>query len=137
MKKLVAIALVLVMALTMTYSAFAERAFILTYITDAEGIEQEVEELPFLVFVIDDENMTCIYSTIEGDEEGTIEILERDFGSDENGIPPHVILQATLVGGDVIVMTVYNDQIEILDEENNMCYILQSMDSLAALAEAE
>ena len=89
MKKLVAIALVLVMALTLTFSAFAEeRVYLLNNITDVEGNELEVEEFPFLAIALDDETMTCIYSTIEGDEEGTIEILERNFGDEENGIPP-------------------------------------------------
>ena len=34
-------------------------------------------------------------------------------------------------------MTVYDDQIEILDEENDICYVLVSMEALAGLTEAE
>lgn len=129
MKKLAAIALVLVMILTMSCTALAEtRTFVLTYVADGEGNDLEVEELPELAITIDDETMTCILSTAEGDEEGTVEILESR-PADENGAPACVTIQITLAGGDVIVMYVYEDQIELLDEENDLCYILLMADA--------
>ncbi len=130
MKKLVAIALVLVMALTLTCTAFAEtRTFVLTYVTDSEGIDMEVEELPTLSVTIDDEAMTCIYVTAEGEEEGTLEVLE--VHTEEEGSAAFVVLQATLTNsGEVIVMYVFEDQIEIEDEENNVCYILVNAELL-------
>lgn len=124
MKKLVAIALVLVMALALTCTAFAEtRTFVLTYVTDGEGIDMEVEELPELVVTIDDEAMTCIYATAEGEEEGTVEVLESRIG-DESGAADCVTIQVTLASGETIVMYVYEDQIEMPDEANDICYIL-------------
>ena len=132
MKKLVAIALVLVFALTLSCTAFAEtRSFVLTYVTDAEGIELEVEEMPELVITIDDEAMTCVYANEEGEEEGTVEILES-YPADEAGTPGYVIIQVTLAEGDPIVMYVFEDQIEIPDDENDLCYILLLVDAEAA-----
>ena len=124
MKKLVAIALALVMILALTCTAVAQtRTFVLTYVTDAEGIEMEVEELPELVVTIDSDTMTCIYSTAESDEEGVIEIIEqRDHDNDGN--IDCVVVKATLAGGDVVTMFVFEDQIEILDEENDLCCVL-------------
>lgn len=134
MKKLVAIALTLVMTLTLSCSALAEtRTFVLTYVTDAEGIDQEVEELPELAITIDDEAMTCIYATAEGEEEGAVEVMES-HPADENGTPACVIIQVTLAGGDIIVMYVYEDQIELLDEENDICYILLPVEAVADAA---
>lgn len=131
MKKLVAIALVLVMALTLTCTAFAEtRTFVLTYVTDLEGIDMEVEELPTLSVTIDDEAMTCVYTTAEGEEEGTLEVVEQ-HAAEVEGDEPYVVIQVTLTNsGEVIVMYVFQDQIEIEDEENGVCYILVNAELL-------
>lgn len=131
MKKLVAIALVLVMALTLTCTAFAEtRTFVLTYVTDLEGIDMEVEELPTLTVTIDDEAMTCVYTTAEGEEEGTLEVVEQ-HAAEVEGDEPYVVIQVTLTNsGEVIVMYVFQDQIEIEDEENGVCYILVNAELL-------
>ena len=131
MKKLVAIALVLVMALTLTCTAFAEtRTFVLTYVTDLEGIDMEVEELPTLSVIIDDEAMTCVYTTAEGEEEGTLEVVEQ-HAAEVEGDEPYVVIQVTLTNsGEVIVMYVFQDQIEIEDEENGVCYILVNAELL-------
>lgn len=124
MKKLLAFALVLAMILTMTCTAFASVAtFVLTYVTDGEGIDLEVEELPQLAVTIDDQAMTCVYATAEGEVEGTVEVLETNIG-DPSGAPDSVTIQVTLASGEAIVMYVYEDQIEIDDEANDLCYIL-------------
>lgn len=132
MKKLTAFVLALVMLLTLSFTALAEtRTYVLTYVTDAEGIDKEVEELPELTVTIDDEAMICVYATAEGEEEGKVEVLENQ-PADESGTPACVIIQVTLASGETIVMYVYDDQLEIPDDDNDLCYILLNTTAAAA-----
>lgn len=119
MKKLIAFALSLMLILT-ACAAFAEtRTFVLKYVTDAEGIDKEVEELPELTINMDLENKVCTYATAEGVENGTVEV--KDVFEAPN---PCTLVRITLESGDAFDAYVYEDQLEIKDEANDVGYVL-------------
>lgn len=103
------------------------RSYCLAYITDAEGIEKQVEELPELAIILNVTNLTCDYCIAEGEETGFIEVLEEHPA--EDGAPAVSFVKITLESGDVFTANVYEDQMEILDEENDLCYILVRNDT--------
>ena len=111
MKKILAVALSLVLVLAMVCTACAEvRSFELTMILDTEGNELPDEEMPEAIITIDDDEttMACAYETAEGVEEGTYEIVEEDAET------------------QIVTMNLYFPEETILvgyDAENNCCYM--------------
>lgn len=121
---LTAIVLALVLVLSVSTAMATTVTYTLTCVTDSEGIDLGVptEELPELIVTIDDEAMTCIYTTAEGDEDGVVEIVETSY--DDEGKVYCYVLKVTLAEGEVVNMYLFADQLEIVDEQNEMYYLL-------------
>lgn len=132
MKKFVAVVLMLSIAL-MSVAAFAEtRSYMLAGVQDAEGNVvsfEEVEDFPVLVFVVDDESMTCGFGTEEEIVEGTCEIAEQTEEA--------LALNVTLNDGSAMVMiyVAEEDSFAFVDE-NGYTYVMMNVEAVEAAANA-
>ena len=118
MKKLIAVALSLVLVLAVACTACAEiRSFELSAILDADGNVLEVEEMPEAIITLEDDEAAevpyCAYTTAEATEEGTYTVVETDEESQ--------IVTLSCVFEEETLTIGY-------DAETNMCYMYADED---------
>lgn len=144
MKKIAAILLVLVLALSAVTAAFAEqKVFVMTTIADLEGnvlatltedgviLDAEgndvTEQFPVLCVSMDDETMTCAFGTADEQVNGTMTVVEQT----EDG----VVIEITLENGEVFQMlyTVEGtNALTLADEESGFMFIMPELSVEAA-----
>jgi len=122
MKKFVAIALSLVLILAMASVAVAEtRTFLMVAVTDLEGNEMTADEMPVLVFGLDNETMTCAFGIQGETKEGTAELATTEDG---------VTVIYVTIEGETIMM-------EYIDEDDCFCYVDEANGLVYYLARVE
>lgn len=144
MKKIAAILLVLVLALSAVTAAFAEqKVFAMTTIADLEGnvlatltedgviLDAEgndvTEQFPVLCVSMDDETMTCAFGNADEMVNGTVTIVEQT----EDG----VVIEIALENGEVFQMlyTVEGtNALTLVDEESGLMFIMPEISVEAA-----
>ena len=124
MKKFFAVLMALVLMLSAT-SAFAELSqYMMVGIQDEEGNVVTAEDLPVLVFVIDNETDACAFGTEENLIEGVWECVEE---TDE-----YLLLSAVLDDGTEleIVYLIAEDAFAFTDPESGITFVLANLDTL-------
>lgn len=117
MKKFAALLLALCLLLTLTTAVAETRTFVLAGVTDADNNTIVSDELPVLVFGLNDETMECAF----GDENEQVAGVAEIIGQEDRAVILNVVLED---GTEVQVVYIADEDACVYVDENGYIYTM-------------